>query len=105
MDQLNFYEKNVFQIYLWQDNILYNLIILDYNNKIAYVQQNDILLAVFTPEEALTFSADIRLNISKEDKREKVENIVLLNSLWNIFHLFIFLFLNIYFLFDSKYNN
>ncbi len=43
----------------------------DYSNKIAYVQQNDILLAIFTPFEALNFSASIRLNIDKRQREEK----------------------------------
>ena len=44
----------------------------DYSNKIAYVQQNDVLLAIFTPFEALNFSASIRLNINKNQREEKV---------------------------------
>lgn len=44
----------------------------DYSNKIAYVQQKDVLLAIFTPFEALNFSASIRLNIAKERREEKV---------------------------------
>lgn len=43
----------------------------DYSNKIAYVQQNDVLLAIFTPFEALNFSASIRLNIDKQQREEK----------------------------------
>jgi ATP-binding cassette, subfamily G (WHITE), eye pigment precursor transporter len=49
----------------------------DYNNKIAYVQQHDVLLAVFTPFEAFDFSASIRLNITREQRMEKVKGFFL----------------------------
>ena len=47
-----------------------------YSNKIAFVQQDDILLGMFTPREALRFSANIRMRASKEKKDEKVNKLL-----------------------------
>lgn len=42
----------------------------------AYVMQDDILLATFSPREAFYFSANMRLNISPAEKVQRVESLI-----------------------------
>lgn len=44
-----------------------------FNHMIAYVMQDDILLATFTPRESLMFAANLRLNANHDEKVQKVE--------------------------------
>jgi ABC-type multidrug transport system ATPase subunit len=54
----------------------------EYSNQIAYVMQDDILLATFTPTEAFKFSADMRLkDLSEDEKMEKVNSLIKLLGL------------------------
>ncbi|EGR32908.1 hypothetical protein IMG5_067050 [Ichthyophthirius multifiliis] len=54
----------------------------NYSNQIAYVMQDDILLATFTPYEAFKFSADMRLkDISEDEKIQKVKSLIKLLGL------------------------
>jgi ABC-type multidrug transport system ATPase subunit len=48
-----------------------------YSNQIAYVMQDDILLATFSPREAFTFVANMRCpRLSEHEKRARVEDII-----------------------------
>ena len=41
-------------------------------NQIAYVMQDDILLATFTPREAFNFTASLRMNLPPQERKKKV---------------------------------
>jgi ABC-type multidrug transport system ATPase subunit len=45
-------------------------------NLVAFVQQDDILLPTMTPREVFTFAANLRLNLSNEEKVARVEKII-----------------------------
>ncbi|CAD8049574.1 unnamed protein product [Paramecium sonneborni] len=47
-----------------------------FNDQMAYVMQDDILLATFSPREAFYFSANMRLTISPEEKAQRVESLI-----------------------------
>jgi len=40
-------------------------------NLVAFVQQDDILMATITPREVFNFTANLRLKLSKEEKKAK----------------------------------
>lgn len=42
----------------------------------AYVMQDDVLLETLTPKECLTFSANMRLQCSQEEKDAKVKKVI-----------------------------
>jgi len=42
----------------------------------AFVQQDDVLLDAFTPDETLRFAAKLRTSLNKEDRDEKVNDII-----------------------------
>lgn len=46
------------------------------SNLVAYVQQDDILMATITPREIFNFTANLRLNLSAKEKRERVEALI-----------------------------
>ncbi|CAD8043540.1 unnamed protein product [Paramecium primaurelia] len=50
--------------------------IVKFNDQLAYVMKDDILLATFSPREALYFSANMRLTISAEEKQQRVEALI-----------------------------
>jgi len=45
-------------------------------NLVAFVQQDDILMATITPREVFTFTANLRLKLSHAEKKERVENLI-----------------------------
>lgn len=47
-----------------------------YSNQIGYVMQEDALLGTLTPYECFKFAADMKLNLSENDKIERVEELV-----------------------------
>ncbi len=48
-----------------------------HSNYMAYVMQDDILLSTFTPKEAFTFIANLRLPLlSEKQKTDRVEHII-----------------------------
>lgn len=46
------------------------------SNLVAYVQQDDILMATITPREIFNFTANLRLNLSAKERRERVEALI-----------------------------
>ena len=42
----------------------------------AFVQQDDILLETFTPEESFRFAAKLRTNLNKYEIEQKIDDIV-----------------------------
>ena len=49
----------------------------------AFVQQDDVLLETFTPEESFRFAAKLRTNLSDYEIEDKIENIIKRLSLQN----------------------
>lgn len=45
-------------------------------NLVAFVQQDDILMATITPREVFNFTANLRLKLSAKEKRERVESLI-----------------------------
>jgi len=45
-------------------------------NLVAFVQQDDILMATITPREVFNFTANLRLKLSKEEKKQRVESLI-----------------------------
>lgn len=48
----------------------------DYNDRIGYVTQDDILFATMSPRESFYFTANLKLKISYKDKVKKVESLI-----------------------------
>ena len=42
----------------------------------AFVQQDDVLLETFTPEESLLFAAKLRTSLDEDEIQDKIENII-----------------------------
>lgn len=48
----------------------------DFGKYGAYVMQNDALFPTFTCEEVISFSAKLKLNLSGDDLKQKVNEII-----------------------------
>jgi ABC-type multidrug transport system ATPase subunit len=49
---------------------------INYKNTLGFVPQDDIVLEVLTPRETLQFSADLTLNIPRQERQKKVEKLL-----------------------------